>query len=755
MDSLYQGLSNYFSLDNFYAEAKKRINNREEDCGVISIATLDLNHFNYINDLFGYEIGDLVLQKLTEHFSEVLGDTKIFARIHADIFAFCLNLQGYNEISECFCQLTDWNEKLHDVLPSHYNLTASGGIVVVQDNTAPVSSLIDKTNYARQKAKDTMNGGFRFYDEKMSEELQWRKVVTFSMEAALKNHEFEMYLQPKVYIKSNQIVGAEALVRWRNPKYGLIPPDRFIPVLEQNGFIRQLDFFMLEEACRFLNKSAANGIPEVPISVNFSKTHLATERLVERVFQTVNQLGVDTRLIEIEFTESLSVEGFERLIEVVSDLKLLGFRVSLDDFGSAYSSLNCLKELPIDIIKIDKGFLSSSSDTEKGKMIISKVVELIKSLRMLSVMEGVETGEQADFLRKMSCDFGQGYFYAKPMPTTDYISYLKNGDLLTDILSNIPTGADEGDKSYRNVIPQEFQMDNWELYTLGKNIDMGLMKGYLDSQSTIQYINDRALEYIGYTRQEFREIFHNSIVAFTHPDDIAIMQKNNEQLLTTGKPLKFKTRAIRKDGKIIFLQGSSSSVIDDHGRPVGLYAFQDVTEELERTESLQRSLTENVQELEETVTAERKSREALRFSEERYRVIVEQSDDIMFDWDFETDMIFLSDKYIKLFGQTPYMEHLSSSLAIRERIFPEDLPGFEKWIASAYKQVGHFVIEFRCKDINGNYIWLRGHSTAIVDESGNALRAVGLFSNIDAQKKEFDALTLKSQKDPLVQSPNK
>lgn len=747
--------SNYFYPDDFYIEAKHRIDNCEKNGGAISIVTLDVDHFNYINDLFGYETGDLVLKKLTEFFSVTLNGLDIYSRIHADIFAFCVNFQGYGDTGQFFSKLTDWKEVLCDVLPSHYILKASGGIVVVQDSITPVSALIDKANHARQKIKGTMGECFRFFDEKLDNELQWQKVVTLSMESALKNREFEMYLQPKVYIKSDQIVGAEALVRWRSPQHGLVAPDRFIPILEQNGFIRQLDFFMLEEACRFLKESAENGIPQVPISVNFSKIHLISEHLVEHIFQTVNRMGINTRLIEIEFTESLSVEGFERLIEVAGDLKLLGFRVSLDDFGSAYSSLNCLKELPIDIIKIDKAFLSSSTDTEKGKMIIAKMVELIKSLRMLSVMEGVETSEQVDFLRKMSCDFGQGYFYAKPMPTADYINYLKNDDLLTDILSHLPGTDDMGDSAHRDVIPQEFQMDNWELYTLGKNIDMGLMKGYLDEEATVQYINDRALEYLGYTRQEFREICHNKIVAFTHPDDVNSVQVNTEQLLATGKPLKFQARAIRKDGKVIFLQGSSSCVIDDHGRPVGLYAFQDVTEELERTQALQRSLEEKIHELEATVVAERNSREALRFSEERYRVIVEQSDDIMFDWDFEADTIFLSDKYVKLFGQMPYMEHLTTSPEIRERIYPADLPGFERWIASAYRQVGHFTTEFRCKDLRGKYIWLRGHSTAIVDEAGNALRAVGLFSNIDAQKNELDALTLKSQRDPLTQLLNK
>lgn len=755
MDKKDLRYSNYLSPDEFYSEVKERINKSVEIGNEIFVATLDLDHFNYVNDLFGYETGDLVLQKLTKHFSEVISEGCIFTRIHADIFAFCLEYVENSNVAQSFSELTDWQVELNAVLPEHYSLTASGGVILVKESTAPVSSLIDKANYARQKAKGTMSNSFRFYDEKMSEELQWQKVVTFSMESALKNHEFEMYLQPKVFIKNSQVVGAEALVRWRSPQYGLIPPDRFIPILEQNGFVRQLDFFMLEEACRFIKESAENGIPQIPISVNFSKMHLTTDCLVERIFQTVNRMGINTKLIEIEFTESLSVEGFERLIEVVSDLKLLGFRVSLDDFGSAYSSLNCLKELPIDIIKIDKAFLNSSSNSEKGQMIIAKVVELIKSLRMLSVMEGVETDEQVDFLRKMSCDFGQGYFYSRPMPSADYIEYLKKSDIFIDIQNYMEDQAKTSDKSYLNVVPQEFQMDSWELYTLGKNIDMGLMKGYLDGEATVQYVNDRALEYLGYTRQEFREIFRNRIAAFTHPDDTETFIKNAQQLVKSGKPFKFQTRAIRKDGKIIVLQGRSSCVIDSQGRPVGIYAFQDVTEELEATRKLQNSLEEKIKELEEAAETERQSKEALSFSEERYRVIVEQSNDIMFDWDFDTDTIFLSDKYIKIFGETPIMEQLTTNKGIRERIFPADLPGFERWIESAYRKSGHSITEFRCKDVNQKYIWIRVHSTAICDENGNALRAVGLFSDVNAQKAELDALTFKSQRDPLTQLLNK
>lgn len=632
---------NYVSPDYFHTKAKTYLINNTNQKKSTSIATLDIDHFNYINDMFGFENGDRMLQILIDHISKHIKKGDFFTRIHADVFAFCLQTKDHDEISAYFNTLTTWPKALKDLFPQHYSVTASGGIVVIDDYSMPISAYLDKANYARQNSKGTQTNSFRYFDEKMSASLQWEKVVTFSMESALENREFEMYLQPKFLIKTNEVVGAEALCRWNHPEHGLIAPDRFIPILEQNGFIRQLDFYMLEEACHFLNRNKKQGLPLIPISVNFSKTHLSSDDLVDRIFKTVNRLGINTKLIEIEFTESITIEGFERLVEVVTDLKILGFSVSLDDFGSAYSSLNCLQELPIDIIKIDKGFLNSSTNNEKGKLIISKVVELIKSLRMLSVMEGVETNEQVDFLHKLSCDLGQGYFYAKPMPADQFLNFLRNDTSISNIETYIADQNNE-DKSYLHVIPYEFQMDNWELYTLGKNIDMGLMKGYLDGEATVQYVNDRALEYLGYTRQEFREVFHNSIAAFTHPDDVAIVQKNAEQLIKTGKPLQFKTRAFHKSGRIIILQGRSSCVIDDRGRPIGLYAFQDVTEEIEKTQQLQSSLKDKIKELELVIKRESNAREELHLINERYQAIVEQSNDIMFDWDFVSDTLVLS-----------------------------------------------------------------------------------------------------------------
>lgn len=713
----------FLTLNDFYISVQERIHAMGAG-DAFAVISIDIDDFNYINDLFGYEAGDQTLKCLREHFASQLDNGEFFANSHNDNFLFCLNAKNISTINQRFIAITTCRQKLDGILPKEYSLIISGGAIIAFDMQSTVNSLIDKANLMRKRAKGNDTSTIHIYDEKVDEEIKWQKLITYMMESALNNREIQMYLQPKALISSGDIIGAEALARWVSPQHGMIYPDKFIPIMEKTGFVRRMDFFMLDEACCFLARCKQEGKPTLPISVNFSKSHLNTENLVERIFKTVNNRGVSTHLIEIEFTESLSSERIDLLANIISDLKLLGFKVSLDDFGNAYSSLTCLKDLPIDIIKIDKGFLDSVTNNDKGKMILAKMVELIKSLRMLSVAEGVEEEKQLDFLQKLSCDIGQGYYYAKPMPLTEYEKFIENSSILSNIEQYVAKQMDGKDNSFLQVIPQEFQMDNWELYTLGKNIDMGLMKGFLDGDATVQYINDRALEYLGYSRQEFRDIFNNSIVAFTHPDDAALVQENTKNLVTTGKPVKYQARAIRKDGQVITLQGRSSCVIDSQGRPVGIYAFQDVTEDLAKTEEMERSLQLQI---EEQVLLSK----SLLESELRYKTVLEQSDDIMFDWDFSTDTIFFTNKYEKIFGNVPLTDNITTNQLLRQRIHPDDLPAFETWINDTFCKGGSREAFFRIIALDDSYIQMRCRTTSMYDDYGNPTKALGVFSKVN------------------------
>ena len=249
------------------------------------------------------------------------------------------------------------------------------------------------------------------------------------MESALEKGEFELYLQPKCDFITGEILGAESLVRW-NHEDRVIRPDEFIALFERNGFILKLDMFILEEAVRHLAKWKANGMPIVPLAVNFSRLHLNDSRLIPQMRRITAQYNVPNQLIEAEITESVIFNNLERAQEVVAGLHLYGFPVAMDDFGSGYSSLNVLKELKFDSIKLDKEFLSGFEENPRAQKVIEGAISMIKTLGVKVVTEGVESREQADFLRKCGADLAQGYFFSRPVTVSTFEQLLQKKTLL-------------------------------------------------------------------------------------------------------------------------------------------------------------------------------------------------------------------------------------------------------------------------------------------------------------------------------------
>jgi EAL domain-containing protein (putative c-di-GMP-specific phosphodiesterase class I) len=260
----------------------------------------------------------------------------------------------------------------------------------------------------------------------MNNQKIWERKVEDDMERALANREFQVYLQPKINTSEEKLGGAEALVRWIHPTEGFVPPNRFIPIFEQNGFILKLDDFMLEEVAKQQAKWISEGWQVVPISVNVSRAHFTREDLAEHISEIVDRYQVPHEVIELELTESAFFDDKEMLLTTVKKLRDAGFSVSMDDFGAGYSSLNSLKELSLDVLKIDADFFRGSDSLERGMLIVTEVINLAKKLNMKIVAEGIESREQVDFLKEQECDLIQGYYFAKPMPLSEFEKNYKN-----------------------------------------------------------------------------------------------------------------------------------------------------------------------------------------------------------------------------------------------------------------------------------------------------------------------------------------
>ena len=264
------------------------------------------------------------------------------------------------------------------------------------------------------------DSGVAFFDDKLVEEQKWTDKVGELQERALANEEFLVYYQPKYDPRTNVLRGAEALIRWQSPEFGLIPPGRFIPIFETNGFITEIDHYMLKHAARDQKAWLDKGLQCVPVSVNVSRAHFIEEDLAEQICSIVDKEGTPHELIEIELTESAFFDDKKAMITTINKLKEYGFAVSMDDFGSGYSSLNSLKDMPLDVLKLDAEFFRGETDAERAEKVISEAIKLAKTLNMRTVAEGVEIREQVDFLAAQGCDMIQGYYYSKPLPKAEF-----------------------------------------------------------------------------------------------------------------------------------------------------------------------------------------------------------------------------------------------------------------------------------------------------------------------------------------------
>lgn len=280
---------------------------------------------------------------------------------------------------------------------------------------------------ARATLDDSDDSAFAFLDEKMVEEQKWIDAVHERQAAALANEEFVVYYQPKYNPSTGKLTGAEALIRWQSPEFGFVPPGRIIPIFEKNGFITEIDHYMIRHVARNQKAWYDRGINCVPVSVNVSRAHFVEDDLAEQIRDIVDDEGAPHELIELELTESAFFDDKKALIATISRLKSYGFAVSMDDFGSGYSSLNSLKDLPLDVLKLDAEFFRGNTEGDRGEIVISETIKLARALNMRTVAEGVEIKEQVDFLADQGCDMIQGYYFAKPMPCADYEEKLIKG----------------------------------------------------------------------------------------------------------------------------------------------------------------------------------------------------------------------------------------------------------------------------------------------------------------------------------------
>ncbi len=384
----------------------------------------DLIKFKAVNDLFGFSEGD----KLLTYIGDVLKSGElpiaVACRISADRFSFLADTSE-RRAEEIAARLAE-RIKQYD-LP--FELSLNVGIYVLTGERESGDSMLDKAMLAQTAVKGSYTHPVSFYTEALRADMLSEQEITGEMNTALSEGQFAVFYQPQYDHSTGMTVGAEALVRWLHPTKGMISPARFIPIFEKNGFITKLDFYVFGQVVRFLRRSMDRGFSIVPISVNFSKHDIFSQGFVETLERIREEQGVPAKYLRVEVTESILVGNHRAVNEVLGQLHACGYIVEMDDFGSGYSSLNVLKDLDFDIIKLDMLFLEKNEKNNRGGTILASVVNMAKWLRIPVIAEGVETVEQADFLRSIGCNYIQGYLYSRPLPEAEYERLIKGSSI--------------------------------------------------------------------------------------------------------------------------------------------------------------------------------------------------------------------------------------------------------------------------------------------------------------------------------------
>lgn len=394
----------------------------------IWVLFVDLDRFKFINDTLGHQAGDVLLKAVADRVQSSVRDTDTVARMGGDEFVLVLPERTDAGLSTGIVKrIMDSIAQPLTIEGHEFFISCSVGVSVYPSDGATPEELIKHADVAMYRAKETGRNNFQFYTSEMNERALERLRIEGDLRNALERNEFVLYYQPQVDLRTREIVGVEALIRWQHPEFGMVPPMRFIGLAEETGLIVPIGAWAIQEACRQCKKWHKEGLGHPRVAVNLSARQFTQQDLVDCVAAALNETGLAAEYLEIELTESLVMADVEHAIGILRELKALGVQLSIDDFGTGYSSLSYLKRFPIDVLKIDRSFVNDITIDPDDAAIVASIISLAHSLRLQVIAEGVETIEQLGYLRKHECDQIQGYFFSRPIPAEAMGRMLQDG----------------------------------------------------------------------------------------------------------------------------------------------------------------------------------------------------------------------------------------------------------------------------------------------------------------------------------------
>lgn len=511
--SMRDELTGLLNRKTFSKELSEQINGLPEDeLSDYIVVYLDVLKFKVINDVFGASKGDKLLVHIAKVISEAVNNSGLGCRVGSDrflIFTKCPSDKTDEFMTNLLERISEFD------LP--FEVICNAGIFDIKDRSVSAESVIDRAIMAQKSNKGNYTHQYTYYTEKMRNELVTEQEISGLMKTALAEEQFVIYYQPQYNHTTGMLVGAEALVRWKHPEKGLISPGVFIPIFEKNGFISKLDMYVFEKTCQFLQKCIRNRVHVVPVSINLTRYDIFSPGFIDTLEETRKKYDIPSKYIRVEITESAALGNSEFINEAVRKLHSFNYKVEMDDFGSGYSSLNILKDIDFDIIKLDMKFLNKDNETgSRGNTILSSVIRMVNWLGLPVIAEGVETVNQADFLGSLGCEYIQGFLYSKPVPEEEYEKLISGNG----VCANIPQ---------MNVVETLNYLDFWS----NDSIDRLVFSSFVGASAIFEY-KDGKVDILSVNKKYLREISMNMTESELIKSDAMAVFDNENRLIYTS-----------------------------------------------------------------------------------------------------------------------------------------------------------------------------------------------------------------------------
>lgn len=690
------------SKEAFFDEAAAYL--RHSGARDVSIVCFDVDHFKLFNDLHGLDCGDELLRYLGRALALRFSPdgAQPLARLAADTFALCATGIRPERVERILVDISS-------ECPNGIDAIVRAGVYRIEDPASPVSIMCDRAVIALRTVKGSYFDRVALYDPGMREALVLEREVVAGIESALREDRIELFLQPKCNIRTGKIVGAEALARWRHPERGIVAPGEFIPLIERNGLVRSLDLRVWEKTAAWIRSLIDEGVQPVPVSVNVSRADIYLVDVAAELHALVERYGIDPSLIEVEITESAYSERPDRIVAAFDALAERGFTVLMDDFGSGYSSLNMLKDINVDVLKIDMRFLDR--DDRRSKDIMESVIRMARWLDLPVIAEGVETREQVNFLLDVGCSYAQGYYYARPMEAAAFEALLTDGSKVQHEQCALQD-ARRPILDFRDLLHENTISDRM----LSSIIGSVALYSYADGDLRLIRGNEayrRLIATLGEGVNGAEE--GGSLFPFVHDEDRDALVAAAEETV----------RSCPDDGVEVVVRRMGTNGC--HWHKMRLFHLNTTN----GSATVYGSVTD--------VTERMEYMEALRKSEQRFEMTLEASGTVVFELDIPTRTARYSEFLQQAFGLAETVANAPEGFIEQGTVAEESIEDFRAIYRDLYAGAPRTSAVVRAIMGDGSRAWNRVTLLAMPNETGAPVKAVGLVENV-TRETEMDLL---------------